>query len=162
MAWPYDHDVTSDELPVAEFGFPGPLRDRLVAAILSGAKTATTGLYAELERLGERPPRVGDRQAVVDSAGRRVGVIETTEVRVVPVREIDDAFARDEGEGMTTVGEWRRAHERFWTGEEMRRLFGGTSPMITDDTLVVAERFRLVARLGPRDADGETRSPDKS
>lgn len=26
-----------DELPVVEFAFPGPLRDRLVAAILAGA-----------------------------------------------------------------------------------------------------------------------------
>src|SRR3954462_3463873 len=31
-------------LPVAEFGFPGELRDRLVPAILAGKKTATTGL----------------------------------------------------------------------------------------------------------------------
>jgi hypothetical protein len=29
----------------------------------------------------------------------------------------------------------------------MRRLMGGTSPVITDDTLVVAERFRLAERL---------------
>jgi uncharacterized protein YhfF len=49
---------------------------------------------------------------------------------------------------MATVEEWRLAHERFWAGEDMRRLMGGTSPVITDDTLVVAERFRLLARLG--------------
>jgi hypothetical protein len=30
-----------EELPVAEFGFPGPLRDQLVAAILAGTKTTT-------------------------------------------------------------------------------------------------------------------------
>jgi hypothetical protein len=32
------------ELPTVEFAFPGPLRDRLVAAILDGTKTSTTGL----------------------------------------------------------------------------------------------------------------------
>lgn len=142
-----DSGVTADDLPVAEFGFPGPLRDRLVTAILSGAKTATTGLYAEVEYLGEELPRVGGRQAVADSDGRLVAVIETTEVRVVPIREIDHAFAQAEGEGMATVEEWRRAHERFWGGEGMRRVMGGTSPVITDDTLVVAERFRLAERL---------------
>jgi hypothetical protein len=31
-------------LAKAEFVFPGPLRDRLVAAILDGSKTTTTGL----------------------------------------------------------------------------------------------------------------------
>lgn len=29
------------EQHICEFGFPGPLRDRLVDAVLSGAKTAT-------------------------------------------------------------------------------------------------------------------------
>ncbi|MCL2734512.1 MAG: RNA-binding protein, partial [Actinomycetia bacterium] len=33
-------------LPKAEFAFPGPLRDKLLAAVLSGAKTSTTGLLA--------------------------------------------------------------------------------------------------------------------
>jgi hypothetical protein len=32
-----------EDLPIAEFGFPGPLRDQLVTAILRGAKTTTTG-----------------------------------------------------------------------------------------------------------------------
>lgn len=33
-------------MPVAEFAFPGPLRDQLVAAILSGTKTTTSALLA--------------------------------------------------------------------------------------------------------------------
>jgi hypothetical protein len=39
--------MPADDLPVAEFSFPGPLRDQLVAAILVGAKTTTTGLVAD-------------------------------------------------------------------------------------------------------------------
>jgi hypothetical protein len=31
----------------AEFGFPGPLRDQLVGAILAGTKTSTTGLVVD-------------------------------------------------------------------------------------------------------------------
>ena len=31
------------DLPIAEFGFPGPLRERLVAAMLTGEKVTTTG-----------------------------------------------------------------------------------------------------------------------
>jgi hypothetical protein len=34
--------VPADDLPVAEFAFPGPLRDQLVAAILAGEKTTTS------------------------------------------------------------------------------------------------------------------------
>jgi uncharacterized protein YhfF len=36
-------------LPICEFGFPGELRDRLIAAILSGRKTATGCLLLEFE-----------------------------------------------------------------------------------------------------------------
>jgi uncharacterized protein YhfF len=39
--------MPAGDLPVAEFAFPGPLRDQLVAAILAGEKTTTTGLVAD-------------------------------------------------------------------------------------------------------------------
>jgi len=48
-------------LPVAQFAFPGPLRDRLVAAILNGEKTATTSLRLEYNQPGEDLPDVGSR-----------------------------------------------------------------------------------------------------
>jgi len=38
--------VTTDR-PTFEFAFPGPLRDKLVAAVLGGTKTATTGLLQD-------------------------------------------------------------------------------------------------------------------
>jgi uncharacterized protein YhfF len=34
------------------------------------------------------------------------------------------------------VDDWRRAHEEFWADRE-----------VDDDTLIVAERFRIVERL---------------
>ena len=49
--------MSPEDLPLAEFAFPGPLRDQLVAAILSGAKTTTTGLVADYEHEGESLPR---------------------------------------------------------------------------------------------------------
>ena len=139
--------VPIDELPVAEFAFPGPLRDALVAAVLSGAKTTTTGLLAGYQHADEPVPVAGQRNAVIDSAGARVAVIETIEVRIVPICDIDEEFARAEGEGYTTVAQWRVAHEGFWHSEEMV-AFLGRRPVIDDDTLVVAERFRLISSDG--------------
>jgi uncharacterized protein YhfF len=66
-----------------------------------------------------------------------VAIVEITESRVVRADEIDPDFARDEGEGFETVGDWRRAHEEFWADYEIR-----------DDTLIVAVRFKVVERLG--------------
>ena len=59
--------MPADDLPVAEFAFPGPLRDQLVAAILAGANTTTTGLVADYEQENEPLPGPGLRQVVVDS-----------------------------------------------------------------------------------------------
>jgi uncharacterized protein YhfF len=140
--------MSLESLPPAEFAFPGPLRDRLVAAILSGAKTSTASLAVEyVAPAGDDPaplPAVGDRSAVVDSAGRRVAAIEVTDVRVVRLADVDLAHARDEGEGYATVAEWRAGHERFWHSAEMRAELGDPAFTVDDDTLVVAERFRLL------------------
>lgn len=134
-------------LPKAEFGFPGALRDKLVAAILSGAKTATTGLLAAYEAEGEALPEVGGRAAVVDSAERPVAVIEITGVRVVPFGEVDLAHAADEGEGDVSLDTWRDGHERFFNSAAMREVLGDPGFAVTEATPVVLERFRLVARL---------------
>ncbi|MET9719397.1 ASCH domain-containing protein [Streptomyces rochei] len=136
-----------DALPRAEFAFPGPLRDRLVAAILDGSKTSTTGLVVEYEQDGEPLPEVGQRSVVVDSDDRPVAVVEVTEVRVVPLARVDLAHAVDEGEGYTGVAAWRAGHERFWHSAEMRAALGDPGFEVDDETQAVLERFRLVADL---------------
>lgn len=141
---PSPSPVPPPSLPTAEFGFPGPLRDRLVAAILDGTKTSTTGLVADWEHEGEALPVAGERSVVVDSDGRGVAVIELTEVRVVPLAEVDLAHAVDEGEGDTTVAGWRADHEAFWHGAEVRAALDDPGFTVDDTTLVILQRFRLV------------------
>ncbi len=136
--------MPSEDLPLAEFAFPGPLRDQLVAAIVAGTKTTTTGLVADYENEHEPLPRPGLREAVVDSAGRLVAVIETTAVRVVRLGDVDLAHALGEGEGYASVAEWRAGHERFWHSADMRAALGDPDFTVDDDTLVVAQAFRLV------------------
>ena len=119
-------------MPELGLGYPGTeLRRRLVAAVLSGAKTATAGLAGEDEQLDE----VGARYVVEDENGTPRAVVEITEARVVPASEIDLAFARDEGEGFESVEDWRVAHEGFF------------EQPIEPGTLIEAIRFRLVERL---------------
>ncbi|WP_018348474.1 ASCH domain-containing protein [Longispora albida] len=135
------------DLPLAEFAFPGPIRDQLTAAILSGAKTSTSGLLAEYEKDGEPLPEPGQRSAVADSGGNRIAVIEVTEVRVIRVGDCDLQHALDEGEGFETVADWRRVHEKFWHSQEMRDYLEDPGFTIGDDTMMVAERFKLVTIL---------------
>ena len=133
-----------------ELGFAGtPLRQQLVAAVLRGDKTATAGLLVDYEREGEALPQPGRRSLLVGDNGEGVAILETTEVRVLRVGDCDEQFARDEGEGFETVAEWREAHDRFWRGyaDEIRAHLGDPDWDVTDDTLFVAERFRLVEVL---------------
>ncbi|WP_328644871.1 ASCH domain-containing protein [Amycolatopsis sp. NBC_00348] len=132
----------------AEFAFPGPLRDKLVGAILDGTKTTTSALLAGYEIDGEAPPAVGERELVVDSAGKGVAIIEIREVRVVPLSEVDLAHAVGEGEGFTTVAEWRADHTSFWHTAEVRAELGDPEFTVDDTTLVVATRFTIVERIG--------------
>src|SRR5215467_11559786 len=124
-----------DDLPVVEFAFPGPVRDRLVAAIMSGAKTATSSLVRGYEREDEPLPEAGQVSAVVDSGGRRVAAIEVTQVRVVRLADVDLRHALDEGEGYESVAQWRSGHERFWHSAEARAELGDPDFTVNDDTL---------------------------
>jgi uncharacterized protein YhfF len=82
---------------VCEFGFPGPLRDRVVSSVLSGRKTATTSLLAEREAEGDELPTPDEEQTVIDSAGEPVATIEITRCEVRRIVDVDDVI-RAEGE----------------------------------------------------------------
>ena len=124
------------DYPPFELGYPRTeLRRQLVDAVLAGAKTATAGLLEEYEEEGEPVPAPGDRFLLEGFDNEPIGVVEVTEARVVPASEIDEQFARDEGEGFETVEDWRVAHETFFNRP------------LEPDTMIVALRFRLVERI---------------
>jgi uncharacterized protein YhfF len=131
-------------MEAVRFAFPGPERDRLVAAVLRGEKTATSSLLAEWLLDDMELPVAGERREVLDSDDDPVAVIETTAVDVIRLGDVDLALAREEGEGFDGVAEWRQAHERFWADEVMPRLPANMSGPLTDDAKVVVVRFRLV------------------
>lgn len=130
------------DLPVSEYAFPGPLRDQLVAAIVGGEKTSTTSLVAGYERDGEPLPAVGDRAVVIDSAEQPVCIEEIVEVQVVRLADVDLDHAIAEGEGFTTVVDWRIGHEEFWHSPEFRAEMGDPNFVVHDDTRTVLVRFR--------------------
>lgn len=139
--------VNREPLKPLLLAFPGPLRDQLVNAVLSGEKVSTTGLLAEYRAEKEELPPVGERSALIDSDGREIAVVEVVEVRVLRLGDVDLQHALDEGEGYSSVAGWRAAHERFWHSEEMRAALRDPSFAVDDETMVVAERFRVVERL---------------
>ncbi len=129
----------SDEpasLPPLTLG-AGELQDQLVAAVLAGEKTATTSLHRSYLAEGEPLPQPG-RQRLMARDGSVAGVVEVTEVQILPIGEITDEIAWAEGEGFADAADWRRSHEQFW--ESVGESPGGPLP---EEELVVLERFRI-------------------
>jgi uncharacterized protein YhfF len=147
-------DETLAALPRWGFAFPGPIRDELTALALAGTKTTTAGLLVEYELDGEVIAQPGDLALLLDSADVPIAVVETETTRVARLADVDDRHAIDEGEGYANAAEFRVAHEEYWNGyiDDLRAQLGDPSFELTDDTLVVLERFRIVQLLQP----GET------
>lgn len=119
------------------FGDSPAMADELLALVLAGRKTATCGALRDFGPDGEARPVVGRQDVILDGRGRPAAVIETVEVTERRFDQIDEAFARDEGEGARTLEEWREGHRAYFERN------GGWS----EDMMLVCERFRLVGEL---------------
>lgn len=130
-----------------DFGYPGDngLGDRLLAAVVARAKTATSSLAVEYLN-GDALPRVGQRLTLVDHDGNPHGSVETTRVRIIPLNEIGDDVAWAEGEGYADAAAWRRGHERYWSRIEhlIREDSGDPNWTLRNAEPVVVEWFQLV------------------
>lgn len=121
------------------FGDNTRMADDLGGLVLGGVKAATAGLVWEDEYFGWKTPTVGDKTIILDGEGRPLCIIETTDVAVCPFDEVDDAFARQEGEGFADAADWRRAHWRYFA---RRCAEIGREP--SERMPVVCQRFRVI------------------
>ncbi len=109
--------------------------------VLRGIKASTGSLLWSYEFDGKRLPRVGDLSIFTDATGHPLGVIETTEVRILPLDEVDARFAYEGGEDDRSLESWRRMYTSYVEGE-CRRIAREPSAKAP----IVCERFRLVYR----------------
>jgi uncharacterized protein YhfF len=126
------------DLPPFELGYARTeLRRKLVELVLCGDKISTAGLAKDHAPYTNDPlPKAGDRWLLLGYDEEPVAVVETTSAEVVPCGQVSLQFARAEGEGFGLVADWRAAHERFWSEQD-----------ITDETLILCEYFRVVQRI---------------
>jgi uncharacterized protein YhfF len=128
-----------DETYEGTFGDGPELADELRALVLTGRKTATCFALWEVVAGEETMARVGDRSVILDGGDEPPCVVETTEVAVRRFDEVDDGFAREEGEGDRSLEYWRGAHRRFF-----ERTLPGIGRRFSEDMPLVCERFRVI------------------
>lgn len=124
-----------DGLRTLELGTVGEQRDRLNGYVLHGAKRATTGPVAEYDEEREELEQAGEVLVLLDNDGREVGRVRVTDVVVRRFDDVPWEFADSEGEGFTSIEDWRRGHRDHW-------MQAGRD--VSADTPVVCISFDLV------------------
>ena len=142
---PEDCSAREEAYEAWSFGDGPEIADELGALVVSGRKTATCSALWELAAEGEPAARVGEKSVILDGRDEPLCVIETTGVEVRRFDEVDEAFAREEGEGDRTLGHWREAHRDFFS-----RTLPGIGRAFSEDMPLVCERFRVIHRGKPR------------
>lgn len=110
--------------------------DLCAELVLAGRKRATAPCLAELELAGEAIPRPGDLAVVTNWAGEAQAIIRTSAVEIKRFADVDEDFARAEGEGDGTLAWWREAHRAYY-----QRVLAGSGHAAGDDLEIVCEHF---------------------
>ncbi|MEU4365522.1 ASCH domain-containing protein [Promicromonospora sp. NPDC023987] len=120
------------------FGDEPELAERLLDAVLTGDKTATSSALWDYDDEGAPLPVVGELSILLDSASHPRALIRTTSVETTTFEEVDEDFAAAEGEDDRTLESWRAGHEAYFR----RNLQEGRE--FAPDMPVVCERFELL------------------
>jgi uncharacterized protein YhfF len=115
-----------------EMGTPGAMRAELTKLVLDGRKTATTGLLDDYREEAEGLEYPGEKLALLDDGGEMVGVLTISHVEVRSFGDVAWEHAKAEGEGDSSIEEWREGHVRYW---------GRLGKQVDDETPVVCLRF---------------------
>lgn len=108
------------------------LAEKLKELVLSGEKTATTGLW----EVGDKIPKVGEYAGILDKNGKRFCIIQYTNVEVKSFLDVDFEFAVLEGEGDKNIEQWRQSHRKYF-----KKYYQDFS----DQSLVVCSQFKLIS-----------------
>ncbi|MFV0373855.1 ASCH domain-containing protein [Microbacterium sp.] len=131
--------------PVLELVPPGRLRDRLVAAVLAGQKTATTRLEV-LDTLAGTPAEAdGAVLRLLDSEGDTAAHVQVTAVHRLAPSAVDDDLATKDGSWFGGAAAWREAHLTYWRTfvDDARAASGDPAWTLDANTAVVVWCFQL-------------------
>ena len=119
--------------PAWAIGDSVELANQLADLVVKGKKTASCGSLAAYQS-EDNPPKVGSYHIILDGQQKPVCVIRITSLRLVRFCDVDEAFARKEGEGDLSLEYWRTEHRRFFT----------QAGSFSEEMELVAEEFTVV------------------
>ncbi|MBA4549928.1 ASCH domain-containing protein [Thermoactinomyces intermedius] len=102
-------------------------------------KNISALIFYELAK--EPLPSTGD-DSIILSKDEPVAIIQTIDVKIMPMNEVPEDFAIAEGEEDRTYQYWKETHEKFFQ-EELRKI----GREFSEGLLLVCERFKLIDAL---------------
>ncbi len=119
-----------------QMGNSPELASELANLIKKGIKTASCGSFASYQQ-EESAPRIGSYNIILDGQNVPVCVIRLVSLQLVRFCDINEEFARKEGEGDLSLEYWKKEHQRFFIREGH----------FSEDMELIAEEFEVVEVL---------------
>lgn len=119
-----------------QMGDSPELASELANLIKKGIKTASCGFFASYQQ-EESAPRIGSYNIILDGQNVPVCVIRLVSLQLVRFCDINEEFARKEGEGDLSLEYWKKEHQRFFIREGH----------FSEDMELIAEEFEVVEVL---------------
>lgn len=119
-----------------QMGDSPELASELANLIKKGIKTASCGSFASYQQ-EESAPRIGSYNIILDGQNVPVCVIRLVSLQLVRFCDINEEFARKEGEGDLSLEYWKIEHQRFFIREGH----------FSEDMELIAEEFEVVEVL---------------
>lgn len=131
-----DNDTTY--IDCFHFELTEQLANELLHLVLIGQKQATASSLWGYEIEGDKIPEVGDLYIITNWDGEPKCVIETTNVTILPYKDVTYDICKREGED-DSLESWRWGHEAFFRseGEELGYNFTEEMPVIFEDFHVI-------------------------
>lgn len=121
---------------VWQMGDSPELASELADLIRKGIKTASCGSFSSYQQ--EDPaPKIGSYNIILNGQRIPVCVIRLVSLQLVRFCDVNEEFARKEGEGDLSLEYWRKEHQRFFIREGY----------FSEDMALIAEEFEVVEVL---------------
>lgn len=126
-----EHTAHSD---VYAFGHYEELAEELLELVLCGQKRATCSSLLDYQIKGDPVPKRGDLCVITHWDGTPAAVVETTEIAILPFKEVTWDMCKREGED-ENLQSWQEGHVRFFTAEGASTgyAFSWDMPVIFED-----------------------------
>lgn len=134
-------DKDTQYIDCFHFELTEELANELLRLVLIGQKKATSSSLWAYKNEGDRIPEKGDLSIVTNWDGIPRCVIETTNVTILPFKDITYDICKREGED-DSLKSWREGHINFFTseGKELGYTFTEEMPVIFEDFKVVFKK----------------------